>query len=59
MNSTSEYPHVSNKMIVENQSVLPYNYVISNPKNLNILAICIMPIDKITKDQHSFYSSYY
>jgi hypothetical protein len=50
----SEYPHVSNKMIVENQSVLPYTYVISNPKNLNILAVCIMPIDKITKDQYVF-----
>jgi hypothetical protein len=51
---TDEYPHVSNKLIVENQSVLPFNTVISNPKNLNILAICIMPVDKITKDQHVF-----
>jgi hypothetical protein len=52
--SSSEYPHVSNKMIVENHSGLPFNYVISNPKNLNILAICIMPVDHITKDQHVF-----
>jgi hypothetical protein len=52
--SSSDYPHVSNKMIVENQSVLPFNSVVSSPNNLNILAICIMPIDKITKDQHIF-----
>jgi hypothetical protein len=46
------YPHVSNKMIIEKETVLPYSYVISNPKNLNILVACIMPIDKITNDQH-------
>jgi hypothetical protein len=51
---TDGYPRVSNKLVIENQSVLPYSTVISNPKNLNILAICIMPIDKITKDQHIF-----
>ncbi len=51
---TCEYPHVSNKLIVENQSGLPFNSVISNPKNLNIVAICIMPIDKISKDEHVF-----
>lgn len=51
---TWEYPHVSNKLIVENQSGLPFNSVISNPKNLNIVAICIMPIDKISKDEHVF-----
>jgi hypothetical protein len=48
------YPHVSNKMIIEKETVLPYSYVISNPKNLNILVACIMPIDKITNDQHVF-----
>ncbi len=48
------YPHVSNKMIIEKETVLPYSYVISTPKNLNILVACIMPIDKITNDQHVF-----
>ena len=48
------YPHVSNKMIIEKETVLPYSYVISNPKNLNILVACIMPVDKITNDQHVF-----
>jgi hypothetical protein len=48
------YPHVSNKMIIEKETVLPYSYVISTPKNLNILVVCIMPIDKITNDQHVF-----
>jgi hypothetical protein len=49
-----EYPRVSNKMIVENQSISPFNLVISSPKNLNILAICIMPVENITKDEHVF-----
>lgn len=48
------YPHVSNKMIIEKETVLPYSYVILNPQNLNILIACIMPIDKITNDQHVF-----
>jgi hypothetical protein len=48
------YPHVSNKMIIEKETVLPYSYVISNPKNLNILVACIMPVDKITNDQRVF-----
>jgi hypothetical protein len=41
-------------MIIEKQPVLPFSYVISSPKNLNILVSCIMPIDKITNDQHVF-----
>jgi hypothetical protein len=48
------YPHVSNKMIVEKQPVLPYSYVISDPKNLNILVFCVMAIDKISNDQQIF-----
>ena len=48
------YPHVSNKMIIEKQPILPFTYVISNPANLNILVSCIMPIDKISNDQHVF-----
>jgi hypothetical protein len=41
-------------MIIEKQSVLPFSYVISNPENLNIIVSCIMPVDKITNDQHVF-----
>ena len=48
------YPHVSNKMIMEKQHILPFSYIVSNPKNLNILVSCIMPIDKISNDQHVF-----
>jgi hypothetical protein len=49
-----EYPHVSNKMIVEDQSISPFTSVISNPQNLNILVFCIMPVDKISNDQRVF-----
>ena len=48
------YPHVSNKLIMEKQSILPFSYVTSNPKNLNILVSCIMPTNEISNDQHIF-----
>jgi hypothetical protein len=48
------YPHVSNKLIIEKQPILPFSYVISNPKNLNILVSCIMPANEISNDQHIF-----
>jgi uncharacterized membrane protein (DUF485 family) len=51
---TSEYPHISNKMIVEKQSCAPYTAVISNPQNLNILVTCILPVDKISNDERVF-----
>jgi hypothetical protein len=49
-----DYPQISNKMIVEKQPILSYTSVSSNPKNLNILVFCIMPVDKISKDQRVF-----
>jgi hypothetical protein len=52
--SPYSYPHVSNKMITEKQPVLPFSYVISSPKNLNILVFCVMPVDKISNDQQVF-----
>jgi hypothetical protein len=48
------YPHVSNKLIIGKETILPFSYVISSPKNLNILVTCIMPIDKISNDQQLF-----
>lgn len=48
------YPHVSNKMVIEKQPILPLFYVNSNARNLNILVSCIMPIDKISNDQRIF-----
>ena len=49
-----EYPHVSNKMVMDNLPILPYTYVISSPKNLNILVFCVIPVDKISNDQRIF-----
>jgi hypothetical protein len=48
------YPHISNRMIVEKEIILPFSYVISNPQNLNILVSCIMPVDEISNDQQIF-----
>jgi hypothetical protein len=51
---SADYPHVSNKMIVENKSVPAFTSVISNPENLNILVFCFMPVNEIDKDQRIF-----
>ena len=48
------YPHVSNKLIIEQQPIIHFTYVVSNPKNLNILVFCIFPVDKIGNDQKLF-----
>jgi hypothetical protein len=48
------YPHVSNKMVLNNQPILPFSYVISSPKNLNILVFCVIPSDEISNDQRIF-----
>jgi hypothetical protein len=48
------YPHVSNKMIIERQPIPPFIYVISSPKNLNIIVSSTMPVDQISNDQQIF-----
>ena len=48
------YPHVSNKMILEKRSISPFTAVISNPRNLNFLVFCAMPVDTINNDQRVF-----
>lgn len=45
------YPHISNKTIIEDKILLPYTSVIYNPKNLNVQVICVLPVDKITNDE--------
>jgi hypothetical protein len=47
-------PHISNKMVIEKKSIVHLTYLISNPKNLNILAFCIIPVDRISNDQNVF-----
>jgi hypothetical protein len=48
------YPHVSNRMIIEKETILPFSYIISSPNNLNILVSCVMPVDEISHDQQIF-----
>lgn len=48
------YPHVSNKMVIDKQPISPFEYVISNPKNLNVLVFCIIPVERINNDQRVF-----
>ncbi len=49
-----DYPHISNKLIIENQSCLPFTTVISNPQNFNLLVCCVLPVDKISNDERVF-----
>lgn len=48
------YPHVSNKLIIEEHVDLRYTLIVSNPQNLNIMVCCIMPVSKISHDQRVF-----
>ena len=48
------YPHVSNKKVIENQPHVPYTTVITSPKNLSVAVCCHLPIDKINSDQRIF-----
>jgi hypothetical protein len=48
------YPHVSNKMVIDKQPISQFEYVISNPKNLNVLVFCIIPVERINNDQRVF-----
>jgi hypothetical protein len=49
-----DYPHISNKMIIEKQQLLSHTIIISNPKNLDVLVFCILPVDKITNNERVF-----
>lgn len=49
-----DYPHVSNKLIIEQQSCPPYTAVITGPRNFNILVCCILPVEKISNDEQVF-----
>ncbi len=51
---TFDYPHISNRMIIEKQSCPPYSVIISNPQNFNILVCCILPVDNVSNDEHIF-----
>lgn len=48
------YPHISNKMIIEQQSDSNITSIISNPTNLNIIISCNLPIESIDNDQEIF-----
>jgi hypothetical protein len=49
-----DFPHVSNKSILEKQQIPSHTAVISEPKNLDILVFCILSTDKISNNEHIF-----
>ena len=52
-----EYPHISNKLIIEEQKIVSHTSVIYNPANLNIIVFCILPVEKISNDDRIFISA--
>jgi len=52
--NTGNYPHISNKMIIEYQPIESHISIVSNPKNLNVLVFCVLPITKISNDEQIF-----
>ena len=57
VNTHASYPHVSNKLILEDQPLALLSSVIYHPKNLNILVVCIVPVEKISPDERIFIQS--
>ena len=48
------YPQISNRMIIQKQPVSPFTCVISSPQNLKIIAVCVIPAEKISSEQQIF-----
>lgn len=46
-----DYPHVSNKTIIEKQPILPFFSAVSSPQNLKITVCCILSNNKISNEQ--------
>jgi hypothetical protein len=47
----TNYPHIGNKMIVENGVCPPFTSIISSPENSDIISCCILPVDDISNDE--------
>ncbi len=50
----SEYPHISNRLIIEKESFYPFGGIISNPQILNIFSCCILSKNEIGNDEKIF-----
>jgi len=54
MDHVPDYPHISNKKIIENRQLDSQTTVIYNPDNLDILVFCVLPAEKISLDERIF-----
>jgi len=54
MHQVPVYPQISNKKIVENRQLDSHTTVIYSPDNLDILVFCVLPIDKISREERIF-----
>lgn len=54
LNILPEYPHISNKMILENKQPVSQTAVTYNPANLDILVCCVLPVDTISNEERIF-----
>lgn len=51
---TPDFPHVSNKIMMEEQQILEHSCVISRPKNQDIIVFCVLSVDKLDNNERIF-----
>ena len=51
---TSNYPHIGNKKIVEEQSCPSFTTIISSSPNVDILSCCVLPVAQISTEERVF-----
>jgi len=49
-----DYPHISNKKIIETRKLESHTTVVYSPDNLDILVFCVLPVHRITHDERVF-----
>lgn len=52
--SVNKYPQISNKMMIDAQPIASHTSIISNPKDMNVLVFCVLPLETISSDEQIF-----
>ena len=51
---TNKYPQISNKMMIESQPISSHTTIISNPKDMDVLVFCVLPLETISSVEQLF-----
>lgn len=52
--SINKYPQISNKLMIDAQPIASHTSIISNPKDIDILVFCVLPLETISSDEQIF-----